>query len=48
MPSTSEIAKQYMNALAAHDIEAAVACWEPGGIDRMVGQRELIAPGGHA
>jgi hydroxyacylglutathione hydrolase len=46
MPSTSEIAKRYFAALAAHDIDAAAACWVPGGIDRLVGQQELIAPTG--
>jgi glyoxylase-like metal-dependent hydrolase (beta-lactamase superfamily II)/predicted ester cyclase len=46
MPSTSEIAKRYFAALAAHDLDAAVACWVPGGVDRLVGQQELIAPNG--
>jgi steroid delta-isomerase-like uncharacterized protein len=46
MASTSEIAKQYLNALAARDLDAAVACWVPGSIDRVVGQRELTAPDG--
>jgi glyoxylase-like metal-dependent hydrolase (beta-lactamase superfamily II)/predicted ester cyclase len=43
MASTSEIARQYFDALAAHDIDAAVACWAPGGIDRFVGQQDLTA-----
>jgi len=46
MPSTSEIAKRYFAALAAHDIDAAAACWVVGGIDRLVGQQELVAPTG--
>jgi hydroxyacylglutathione hydrolase len=46
MPSTSEIAKRYFAALAAHDLDAAVACWVPGGVDRLVGQQELLAPNG--
>ncbi len=46
MASTAEIAKRYFAALAAHDLEAATACWVPGGVDRLVGQQELIAPGG--
>jgi glyoxylase-like metal-dependent hydrolase (beta-lactamase superfamily II)/predicted ester cyclase len=44
--STSEVAKRYFDALAAHDLDAAVACWAPGAIDRFVGQQELIAPDG--
>jgi glyoxylase-like metal-dependent hydrolase (beta-lactamase superfamily II)/predicted ester cyclase len=46
MASTSEVAKRYFAALAAHDLDAAVECWAPGGIDRFVGQQELIAPDG--
>jgi hydroxyacylglutathione hydrolase len=44
--STSEVAKRYFAALGAHDLDAAVACWEPGGLDRLVGQQDLIAPDG--
>lgn len=44
--STVEVAKRYFEALAARDVESAVACWSPGGIDRFVGQRELLAPDG--
>ena len=43
---TSEIAKRYFAALAAHDLDAATACWRPGAIDRLVGAQELIAPDG--
>jgi hydroxyacylglutathione hydrolase len=46
MASTSEIAKRYFDAISAHDLDAAVACWTPGGVDRFVGQQELIAPEG--
>src|ERR1022692_3894015 len=46
MASTAEIAKRYFAALAAHDLDAAVACWAPGAIDRLVGAQELIAPDG--
>ena len=39
--------KRYFDALSAHDLDAAVACWEPGSIDRMVGlNEELVAPDG--
>lgn len=44
--TTSEVAKRYFDALSAHDLDAAAACWDEGGIDRMVGQQELIAPHG--
>jgi steroid delta-isomerase-like uncharacterized protein len=46
MATTAEIAKRYFAALSAHDLDAAVECWAPGAIDRMVGGRELIAPDG--
>ncbi len=46
MASTTEIAKRYFAALAEHDLDAAVALWEPGGVDRFIGQPELIAPDG--
>ncbi len=46
MASTTEVAKRYFQALAAHDLDAAVACWEPGGVDRFVGQQEVVAPDG--
>jgi steroid delta-isomerase-like uncharacterized protein len=45
MPTT-QIARRYFEALNAHDLDAAVACWTPGGVDRFVGQQELIAPDG--
>jgi glyoxylase-like metal-dependent hydrolase (beta-lactamase superfamily II)/predicted ester cyclase len=44
--STSEVAKRYFEALSAHDLDAAVDCWEEGGVDRLVGQQELVAPHG--
>ncbi len=44
--TTTEVAKRYFDALSAHDLDAAVDCWEPGGVDRQVGQQELIAPDG--
>jgi glyoxylase-like metal-dependent hydrolase (beta-lactamase superfamily II)/predicted ester cyclase len=42
----AEIARAYFDALAAHDLDAAVAVWRPGGIDRIVGDRDLVAPDG--
>jgi steroid delta-isomerase-like uncharacterized protein len=46
MASTTEVARRYFEALAAHDIDASLACWAPGGVDRFVGQQELVAPEG--
>jgi glyoxylase-like metal-dependent hydrolase (beta-lactamase superfamily II)/predicted ester cyclase len=46
MASTADIAGRYFDALLAHDLDAAVACWRPGGVDRLVGAQELIAPQG--
>ena len=46
MATTSEIARRYFTALGAHDLDAAVACWRPGAVDRLVGAQELIAPDG--
>ncbi len=46
MASTTEVARRYFEALAAHDLDAALECWAPGGVDRFVGQQELIAPDG--
>jgi hydroxyacylglutathione hydrolase len=46
MASTSETARRYFGALAGYDLDDAVACWQPGAVDRLVGQQELIAPDG--
>jgi glyoxylase-like metal-dependent hydrolase (beta-lactamase superfamily II)/predicted ester cyclase len=40
----SEVVKRYFDALAAQDLDAAAACWHPGGVDRMVGEADLRAP----
>ncbi len=41
-----EIARRYFDALSAHDLDAAVQCWKPGSVDRLVGGPELVAPEG--
>ncbi len=46
MASSSEIARRYFEALGRRDVDAAAACWAPGGIERLVGQVELAAPDG--
>jgi hydroxyacylglutathione hydrolase len=41
----AEVAKRYFEALNAHDLDRAVQCWMPGGIERVVGaKQELEAP----
>jgi hydroxyacylglutathione hydrolase len=44
--STAEIARAYFSAQNAHDLDAALALWKPGAIDRLVGDQELVAPDG--
>jgi glyoxylase-like metal-dependent hydrolase (beta-lactamase superfamily II)/predicted ester cyclase len=44
--TTTEVAKRYFEALSAHDLDAAIDCWDEGGVDRLVGQQELVAPHG--
>jgi steroid delta-isomerase-like uncharacterized protein len=44
--TSSALAKRYFQALDAHDLDAALACWAPGAVERLVGQQELIAPDG--
>jgi glyoxylase-like metal-dependent hydrolase (beta-lactamase superfamily II)/predicted ester cyclase len=46
MAASSVTARRYFEALAVRDIDAAVACWAPGGIERLIGQADLIAPDG--
>jgi steroid delta-isomerase-like uncharacterized protein len=40
------VARRYFGALAARDVDAMVACWQEGGIDRLHGQADLVAPDG--
>src|SRR5438270_8692819 len=46
MATATDIAKRYFAALSAHDLDAAVALWHPGAVDRFVGQEEVVAPDG--
>jgi hydroxyacylglutathione hydrolase len=46
VPSTTEIARRYFEALDAHDLSAVGPLWAPGGISRIAGQAELSAPHG--
>src|SRR5205807_9209228 len=44
--TSATVARRYFDALGAHDLDAALACWRPGAVDRLVGQQELVAPDG--
>jgi hydroxyacylglutathione hydrolase len=44
MASSSETARAYFDALSDHDLDAAVALWQPGGVDHISGYPELVAP----
>jgi glyoxylase-like metal-dependent hydrolase (beta-lactamase superfamily II)/predicted ester cyclase len=44
--TTAKVARAYLRALSEDDLDAAVACWAPGGRDVVHGQAELIAPDG--
>jgi glyoxylase-like metal-dependent hydrolase (beta-lactamase superfamily II)/predicted ester cyclase len=44
--SRTELAKRYFKALDTHDLEAAGRCWAQSGVDRFVGQQEVVGPGG--
>jgi predicted ester cyclase len=41
-----EVATEYFDALAAQDLDRAVATWKPGSIDRLHGVADLVAPDG--
>lgn len=43
---TKAVAERYFDAIARRDIEAAVACWEPGGRENVRGQVDTTAPDG--
>jgi steroid delta-isomerase-like uncharacterized protein len=45
MPS-EDVARRYFEAIAARDLDAALSLWAPGGVERVVGQREIVAPDG--
>jgi glyoxylase-like metal-dependent hydrolase (beta-lactamase superfamily II)/predicted ester cyclase len=44
--TTEQVARGYFAALAAHDLEAAVGMWEPGGREIVRGQVDTVAPEG--
>jgi predicted ester cyclase len=44
--TVTEVALRYFDAVARRDVDAMVDCWEPGRVDRLVGQGEFVAPDG--
>jgi steroid delta-isomerase-like uncharacterized protein len=46
MSSAPDLARRYFEAIGARDLDAAMGLWAPGGVERVVGQRELPAPDG--
>jgi hydroxyacylglutathione hydrolase len=44
--ATEQVARRYFAAVAARDVDAMVACWRPGALDRLHGQADLVAPDG--
>src|SRR5829696_6862537 len=46
-PTTRAVADAYFAAIAARDLEAALALWAPGGVERVAGEDEpRVAPDG--
>lgn len=41
---TEQVARGYFAAITARDPDAMAACWEPGAVDRLHGQADLVAP----
>jgi steroid delta-isomerase-like uncharacterized protein len=39
-----EVVRRYFDAVARHDLDAAMACWAPGGIDHLAPVGELRVP----
>jgi glyoxylase-like metal-dependent hydrolase (beta-lactamase superfamily II)/predicted ester cyclase len=44
-PGPARVARTYFDAVAARDIDAMVACWAPGGIERIAPIGTLSVPG---
>jgi glyoxylase-like metal-dependent hydrolase (beta-lactamase superfamily II)/predicted ester cyclase len=44
--ASTKAARAYLRALDEHDLDAAVACWAPGGRDTLHGQIDMVAPDG--
>ena len=46
MADAREVATRYFDALTRRDLDAAAACWAPGGVDHIVGQADAQGPDG--
>jgi glyoxylase-like metal-dependent hydrolase (beta-lactamase superfamily II)/predicted ester cyclase len=44
--ATTKVARAYVRALSDHDLDAATACWLPGGRETIHGQVDTTAPDG--
>jgi len=44
--ASADVVRRYFEAVGARDLDTALAMWAPGGVERVVGQRELTAPDG--
>ena len=42
--AATDTVKRYFEAMGAQDLDAALALWEPGGVERIVGGPDLRAP----
>jgi steroid delta-isomerase-like uncharacterized protein len=42
----TQAARRYFEAVAARDLGGMLGCWAPDGVDRFVGDVELVGPGG--
>jgi steroid delta-isomerase-like uncharacterized protein len=42
----ADVALRYFEAIGRRDLDAALACWAPGGIDRLASVGDLEAPDG--
>jgi glyoxylase-like metal-dependent hydrolase (beta-lactamase superfamily II) len=44
--AAEQLARRYFEAIGAHDLDAAVALWAPGGREHVRGQVDVVAPEG--
>jgi steroid delta-isomerase-like uncharacterized protein len=45
-PSAKQVATAYFDAIRDRDLDALVACWKPGSVDRLYGVGEMRVPDG--
>ena len=44
--TSADVARRYFEALRQHDLAAAGHLWAEGGVERIIGQQDLVAPRG--